>query len=349
MAEWKDSSPLALFVEHHVLSKPPSFMGLSMGGGMMAPVMPEDDHSLQEAIQALQHLLGYLHNNTLLQQFVEELLHSAQEIEMCSRTLREEQLFEKLQLLRMRLLWTPIALVQAVDNSNMNMLTVAHLYAVAMAVDASLPELNGAAFGALTTAPIQEVDRRIRFSSPQAFEVPTVVDELLQFPSRIAAKTRYERGLIDPATQADPLMPGQQSPYGLQNLHLDSGPTTPAFPPTFPLFSANISTEDLSVPPSPFLHSFVPSNSRRHSGLIESHSPRPSSYLDLNSPRPNSMTFDHRSSFGGLGYGGDSPAYSPAAYSPAHSLYLEDDSSQLFGEQAASWVENPAGFVISED
>ena len=311
----------------------------------MAPVLPEDDHSLQEAIAALQHLLAYLRHNVGLHQYVEELLLFAQEIEMCSRTMRGEQIFEKLQRLRSRLLWSPISLLKTQDRTSMNFVTIAHLYALAMAVDASLPELNGASFGALAAAPMDDVERRVRFSSPQSFDSSSAMDELMIFPCQIANKTRQARGIFDQLSQQESLNPGQQSPYGFQNLNIESGPTTPNFPPTFPIFAANISAEylTLSVPPSPFLHSFVPqATSRRHSALVESRSPRPSS-----------MNFSDRRSFSGfssLGHGGESPAYSPAAYSPAAyspvpSNYLEDDHS-LFGESTSSWM-NPSGYVKS--
>ena len=340
MGPWKDTSALALFVEQHVQAQEqdPFFMPPSLGG-MMAPVLPEDDQSLQEAITALQHLLVYLRNNAGLHHYVEELLRSAQEIEICSRTMRGEQLFEKLQYLRSRLLWSPIALLKTPGRTNMNFVVIAHLYALAMAVDASLPELNGATFGALAAAPMDDVERRVRFSSPQSFDSSSTIDELMIFPCQITDKTRQTRGIFDQINQQEILLPGQQSPYGFQNLNIESGPTTPNFPPTFPIFAANISSEDLtlSVPPSPFLNSFVPQGtSRRHSALVESHSPRPSS-----------MNFDRRSfsGFSSLGHGGESPAYSPAAYSPVPSHYLEDDNS-LLGESSSSWG-NPSGFVNS--
>ena len=338
MGPWKDTSALALFVEQHVQAQEqdPFFMPPTLGG-MMAPVLPEDDHSLQEAITALQQLLVYLRNNAGLHKYVEELLQSAQEIEIFSRTMRGEQLFEKLQHLRNRLLWSPISLLKTQDRTNLNFVIIAHLYALAMAVDASLPELSGATFGALAAAPMDDVERRVRFSSPQSFDSSSAMDELMIFPCQIANKTRQARGIFDQINQQESLNPGQQSPYGFQNLNIESGPTTPNFPPTYPIFAANISNEDLtlSVPPSPFLHSFVPQGApRRHSALVESRSPRPSS-----------MNFDRRSfsGFSSLGHGGESPAYSPAAYSPVPSNYLEDDQS-LFGETSSSWG-NPSGFV----
>ena len=304
----------------------------------MAPMLPEDDRSLQQAINALHQLLLYLAEDSLLHRFVEELLHSAEDIELSSRTTREDQLFDKLQFLRMRLLWAPISLVQTIDSTHMNLTAVAHLYSLAMAVDASLPELNGAAFGGLTSGPIDEIDRRIRFTSPHGYDSASVLDDLMQFPRRMAHKNNIHRGsIVGSVGRPDSIHGsvhgsihgsihgGRSSPYGFQNLQLDSAPHTPNFPPSFPVYAGNISQEDLSVPPSPFLSSFVPHpGSRRHSGLIEGHSPRPSS-----------MSFEHHS-FSQLGYRDESPAYSPAGgYSPAHS-FLEEDPN-FYGGSSPSW------------
>ena len=293
----------------------------------MAPLLPEDDQSLQEGLNALHHLVPHVQGDTTLHSFVLELISNATEIEACSRTMRHEQLFDKLQPLRMRLMWVPIHLVQALKRTEANFLAVAHMYSIAMAIDASLPELKGAAFGALVTAPLQDIDHRLSFSSPQGFDSNSHVDDLMNFPRHICGRTQQARGSVDSMIPPE-LNQGQGSPYSFQNLHLDSGPTTPAFPPTYPTFMGNISQEDLnlSVPPSPFLNSFVSGGSRRHSGLLEN----PGS-------RPNSMNFDRRSFSGFSGFGpSDSPAYSPA-YSPVPSAFLDDDHNSLPGDQPSPW------------
>ena len=310
----------------------------------MAPMLPEDDQSLEEALTSMTTLLPFLHGNLGLRQFAEEHVHLARDFHMCTTTMRLEQLFEQLQNVRQRLLWAPIRLVQSVDPTKMNLLVVAHLYSLAMAIDASLPELQGAAFGALVTAPMDQVDRNLQFGpTPNGFE-RTTLDSLMSFPRTIADKTRAARFNFDPLAGVggndDALSTGQQSPYGLQNLGINSGPTTPNFPPSYPSFPSNlsnISAEDLSVPPSPFLSSWAtppgqhPAHMRRHSGLPEAshgHSPRPSS---TTFERPNSIAFD-RQSFSGFsnhGFGGDSPQYSHGAPSPVPSQYLDqDDGSQ---------------------
>ena len=335
MAAWKDVSLLANFVERHVQSSSSdNFYMLPGRGALMAPLI-EDDQSLRDSIVALNKLMYYVSPDPQLHKFVTGILQNAQEIETCSQTMRDEQLFDKLQPFRMRLLWAPIHLVQTMDHSNYNLLTVANLYAAAMSIDISLPELHGAAFGALATGPVSEIDKTLTYSSPPNFDSPGAVEDLMAFPRQVMHRTRQKRGSLDSTASHHAR---QGSPYSFHNLHSDSGPTTPAFPPQYSNWMQNISQEDLtnlSVHPSPFLDSYIPQGSRPHSALLAHHS------------RPNSMSFDRRSfsAFSGIGPGGESPVYSPAANSPVPSVYLEDDAS-FYSDHPGSWG-GATGYVKS--
>ena len=327
MSAWKDESLLAHFVEKHVQSTSSDNLYMPpRRGGLMASILPEDDQSIGDSIAALGKLMYYVAPDPQLHQFVGGVLQSVQEVETCSQTGQQEQLFEKLQPLRMRLLWTPIHLVQTMDHSNYNLLTVANLYATAMAIDISFPELHGAAFGGLATSPVIEIEQLLSFNSSPNFDSPGAVEDLLAFPKQVLGRTRQKRGSLDSIASHH----GRQgSPFSFPNIHSESGPTTPAFPPQYPNWMQNISAEDLtnlSVPPSPFLDSYMVQNSRPHSALIAHHS------------RPNSMSFDRGSfsAFSGIGPGGDSPVYSPAANSPVPSVYLEDDAS-FYSDHVGSW------------
>lgn len=339
MTAWKDMSLLARFVERHIQppDREPLFLPPGMGG-MMAPILPEDDHSILESIDGLQKLIPYIRNDELLFSFIKEILTNAQEIEACSRTMRPEQLFEKLQPLRIRLLLSPIHLIKTIEHADATFLTMAHLYGVAMAIDAALPELMGAAFGALVAAPFGEIDRRLGFNSPPSYDLMPTVDDLMMAPRQIASRMRQARGSLDSLAGPESINPGQGSPYSFHGLSLDSGPTTPAFPPTFPGFMSNLSNEELnlSVPPSPFLSSWVSPGSRPHSGLFE-----------RSTSRPTSINFDRRSfsGFSDIGAGGDSPSYSPGGHSPVPSTYLDQDAHQ-YTDHTGSWGHSP-GYALT--
>ncbi|MCJ1379760.1 hypothetical protein MMC17_002863 [Xylographa soralifera] len=327
MDTWKGNSRLALYVENNVLFQPRSFARPAVATTNV-PLIPEDDRSLQHAIDTLQLVHKYLSTNHQLRACVEDVLQSAREIEGYSATIPAPQLFEKLQAFRSRLLWLPIALFKRAENFSLNLLVIAHLYAVGLAIDTSIPELNGAAFGVLVTAPIEEIDRKLRFShSPTTQEVyhPQIAD-LMQFPRELASRNRFYH--LSVGSLSDTLQPGPQSPFGFQNLRIDSAPGTPGFPGTFPMFS-NRSTEDLSVPPSPFLLHQSYNNSptsQRHSQVYEK------------STRPISI-HEHRT-YSGSSFTGGSPAYSPS-YSPAPT-FVEDEHNYNFEESSADYH---GGFV----
>ncbi|MCJ1435635.1 hypothetical protein MMC27_005010 [Xylographa pallens] len=327
MDAWKGNSALALYVENNVLSQPRSFARPS-AATTNVPLLPEDDRSLQQAIDTLQLVQKYLSTNHQLRACVDDLLQSAREIEGDSAKIPAPQLFEKLQAFRSRLLWLPIALFKRAENLSLNLLVIAHLYAVGLAIDSSIPELNGAAFGVLVTAPIEEIDRKLRFSqSPTSQQTnhPQIAD-MMQFPRELASRTRfYHLSLV---SLSDALQPGPQSPFGFQNLRIDSAPGTPSFPGTFPMFS-NRSTEDLSVPPSPFLLHQSYNNSptsQRHSQVYEQ------------SARP--MSIHENRTYSGSNFTGGSPAYSPS-YSPAPT-FVEDEHNYNFEESSADYH---GGFV----
>lgn len=324
MDAWRNNSRLADYVQSHVVPPPRSFVPTPMGS-YNAPPLPEDDRSLQDSIHALGLLQEYFPANHPLRAYVDDVFEAARDIDICSARMQAHLLFEKLQTFRARLLWMPVSLAQGFENSDLTLLVIAHLYAVGLSIDSSIPELNGAALGAFTTGPIEEIDRRLRHAHSPNFQPSfesTRLDSMMQFPRQIAARNRYRLSTISRASEV--LSSGQQSPHGLQNLRIGSTPTTPGFPPTFPTYN-NRSTEDLSVPPSPFLlQNYNPSPS----------SPRHSQHFERTT-RAGSMNISiDRRSFSVPHPNLDSPAYSPA-YSPALT-FPGDDYRFAFGESSAS-------------
>jgi hypothetical protein len=331
MSEWRHSSNLASFVESHVQFHPPSFVQQSFNPMLAgAPLMDADDQSLQDSIQSLEHLSRIVRRDPYLCQIVEELMGACRAVQNASATMREEHLYDVLRSLRTRLLWLPISILSN-NLTNLHMVVLAHVYAAGLAIDASIPELNGAALGALNTASIDEIDRRVRFSPPARESVP--LEDLMEFPRIISSRVRYSRSSIGSMSHHHNRQhshSGSQSPYGFQNLQLDSAPTTPNFAPTIPTWFSH-SMEDLSGPPSPFLQPFAPHINRRHSGLVDS--------------SPLSMPYDRRSFQGfTLSQRADSVgSYSPS-FSPA--LLFDEDPSISYNESASSAVYTPhSGFV----
>ena len=305
-----------------------------------------DDESLFLAANALHRLSARLPNVHPLAQRLREILNFAQDFQSCSTSMQSKQLFEKLQPLRAWLFWMPIMLVKANDMGSSAMVLLAQLYTMALAIDSSIPELSGAALGSLTVHATEQIDVKLRYKQAITTwgEMSLAdLDELMQFPRLMLARNQLEsrslfaqHQLEDTGAQdaAQPLR--QHSPYGFQTLNVGSQPgtpnypppTTPGFPGTPPMLPSH-SFDDLSHPPSPFLRYDSPI-SRPHSQLVES------------SPRPSSFSFDNRS-LSGYSHQGDSPAYSPAAYSPVFVPDIPDEEAwSSFGGHSPGFS---AGFV----
>ena len=324
MGPWKNMSRFASYIEKN----PSSFSPKSL----QATSISFDDGSMYQAIGALGRLSARLPTVHPLAHRLHDILSWAQSFQACSTSMQSKQLFDKLQPLRQWLFWMPVMLVKANDMGSSAMILLAQLHTLAMAIDSSIPELSGAALGALTIHATQQIDAKLRYKQAHISGVEmssAEMDDLMQFARLTVAQNllnsqSHQVKMEDmrahsPGVQAVP----QHSPYGFRPASIGSQPGTPDYPPpgfsSTPPMLANHSFEDLSHPPSPFLH-YGNSLSPRHSQIVES------------SPRPHSITFENRS-LSGYDYSlqSDSPAYSPAAYSPGFTNDPQDEEVWTWG------------------
>jgi len=313
MDSWKHSSRFRSFIDDH-----PSFFSAKSSS------IPIDDQSILMATDALRQLSARLPNVHPLAHRLHNILGFAHEFRSCSHSMQSERLFEMLQAFRSWLFWLPVSLVKASDMSSSAMVLLAQMYTLALSIDASIPELGGAALGSLTGQAINQLDCKLKSKvtiiTPGEMQ-PSELENLMHFPRLMFAKNQLVE-LINPDTLR-PQGERQGSPYNFHRLSAGSQPGTPNYPPPgspgMPQYSmlGNSSFEDLSHPPSPFLQYEHPA-SRRHSALIAS------------SPMPSEHSFDNRSQ-SGFSHQGDSPAYSPAAYSPVFLPELPDEDTWDFG------------------
>lgn len=332
MNAWKDNSLFLAFIE----ANPTYFSPQSIPTTFLS----FEDNSLRRATSALHRLSARLPNVHPLAQRLHEIIDFAQDFQSCSTAMQSKQLFEKLQPLRAWLFWMPVNLVKANDMGSSAMVLLAQLYTLSLAIDSSIPELKGAALGSLTVQAIEQIDIKLRYTQgfPLGIEMsPSDLDELMQFPRMTAARSQLALQSIsakikmeDTDSQFSAQSLPQHSPYGFRPLSIGSQPGTPSYPPpgtpgfssTPPMLPTH-SFEDLSHPPSPFLQYESPL-SHRHSQTLEL------------SPRPHRLSFDARS-LSGYEYSlkGESPAYSPAAYSPGFIPDPEDEAWAFGGNSPA--------------
>lgn len=338
MQAWKDTSLFLDLIE----GNPAIFSSQSMPGTSMS----FEDDSMMQATGALHRLAARLPNIHPLAQRLHDIVRFAQDFQSCSASMQSRQLFEKLQPLRAWLFWMPVSLVKANDMGSSAMVLLAQLYTLSLAIDSSIPELKGAALGSLTVRAIENIDVKLHYKQTVMIGVemsPSDLDELMQFSRLAVARSQLAIHSIsthvkleDMESQVGSQPIPQHSPYSFRPLSIGSQPGTPNYPPpgtpgfpsTPPMLPSH-SFEDLSHPPSPFLRYDSPI-SPRHSQLFES------------SSRPHSISFDHRS-LPGYEYSlkGDSPAYSPAAYSPGF-IPDPDEEAWTFGGNSPAYS---GGFV----
>ena len=316
MASWKHTSRLSKFVDDN-----PYFASnrpLSVN---------YDDQCVPLATNALQELLVRLQNVHPVAHHVQAVLEFAQDFHSWSRSLQIEQFFERLQPLRSWLFWLSVTLVKNNDMSSAAMVLLAQLHTLAIAIDDALPELSGAALGCLTVQATRQIDVKLRSKvavvTPGEMH-PAEIDTLMDYPRLMSAKNQLQDAVNQDLGQLRG--PRSQSPYTFHRHSMGSQPGTPNYPPPLsPALSgiipalASPSFEDLSFPPSPFLH-YSHAGSRRTSQLLEG------------SPQISEHSFDNRS-LSGFSHHGDSPAYSPAAYSPVFLPDMPDDETWSFGTE----------------
>lgn len=311
MRAWKDRSRFVGYIETHGALMSRNRMlpsALAFGGSGLL----DDDNFLPQAVSALQQMLTrHSHEHPLSQRF-EDLLRFTQDMQTGSATMQVDQLFEQLKPLRAWLFWLPVATAQAGEISVHDMVFLAHLYGVALAVDASIPELGGAPLGVFAAQHIEELDRRIRFiqGSRRPGEDYALLNNSMHFPRAMASSSTFQKTI-----GSDLPEPGQQSPYGIQHLTLGSQPGTPGFPGQFQLGPTH-SFEENDVPASPFQHAFSAPTSRRQSQLLEA------------SPWSGGALFDTRSP-STFGFREDSPAYSHGSF--------EDEQTFVVGGSASGY------------
>ncbi|EFX01276.1 c6 zinc finger domain containing protein [Grosmannia clavigera kw1407] len=176
-----------------------------------APPSPVPDHKPNQprkedleffvrTTQQLQNVEAYLKHNKEDTRAISQLITFIKGARKESNTPVAQQ-FARLRPLRDWLFWTPVRYFQSAGSSPGALITIAHLYTVALVMERLFPEIGAAYFGSLSIGPVEEIARRllsINVNGAVEGDVQTPLS-LMEFPIDVVHEFRSRMGWVHPA------------------------------------------------------------------------------------------------------------------------------------------------------
>lgn len=223
----------------------------------------EDLEVFQRTIQQLQKVESFLKQNKEDFQTISQLITFLKGARKESNTPVAQQ-FARLRPLRDWLFWTPVRFFQNSGSSPASLISIAHLYTVALVMERLFPEIGAAYFGSLSIGPVEEIARRllsINVTSAYEGDIQTPLT-LMEFSIDVVHEFRSRMGWVNPArtpsfpqfnppnfymhdpavTSATGSLPMVASTAGPSEYHVPYGSESIVGNPAF-----SYSTEDLSL------------------------------------------------------------------------------------------------------
>lgn len=219
-------------------------------------VSPSDRSAvIQNAAYSLQRLQMALVGNELELSWVNQLSAYVHQLNNLNPSLSAEEQFNYLYQLRKWLFWIPTALLERQGGQGPAMLTLAHFYATALALEPLFPDLGSSFCSALALQPLESIIsvtdamRSEHGMNPSSMEIAS----LMQYPQQTALnyRSRAMQAGQDALQQENPLLgidPETLSYTSIGNLSPAFTPSTPAY--SIGQFSSSSSTPYLEVPMS---------------------------------------------------------------------------------------------------
>lgn len=175
-----------------------------------APPSPAPDHKpnqprkedlevFQRTTQQLQSVEAFLRHNKEDTQAISQLVTFVKGARKECNTPVAQQ-FARLRPLRDWLFWTPVRYFQTAGGSPGALISIAHLYTVALVMERLFPEIGAAYFGSLSIGPVEEIARRL-FSITSSCvgdgDAQTALS-LMEFPIDVVHEFRSRMGWVHP-------------------------------------------------------------------------------------------------------------------------------------------------------
>ena len=247
MQSWKHESLFADYVAEEEL-----VAGSLLSNSSKLPINLSDRVStLQNIMQALQRIQLALVGHEQELHWLNQLFIYIQRLQSLNPAQTAEEQFSQLYYLRKWLFWVPISLLQRNVGQNPAMLTLAHFYATALALEPLFPELGSSFCSAMALTPLEAIlsvmDTMQLEHTTQTR--PTDTAAFLQFPRQMALSYRSRALQTQQGVSQEPSLVGQET-WGYATM----GSISPAFTPPSLHYGTS---QPASTAQSPFLE--VPS------------------------------------------------------------------------------------------
>ncbi|CAK7220712.1 hypothetical protein SBRCBS47491_004280 [Sporothrix bragantina] len=159
----------------------------------------EDLEVFQRTIQQLQKVETFLKHNKQDFQAISQLITFLKGARKESNTPVAQQ-FARLRPLRDWLFWNPVRFFQNAGASPASLISIAHLYTVALVMERLFPEIGAAYFGSLSIGPVEEIARRllsINVNGAYEGDVQTPLT-LMEFSIDVVSEFRSRMGWVNP-------------------------------------------------------------------------------------------------------------------------------------------------------
>lgn len=215
------------------------------------PEVPERYAILSSTVQALQQLQRTLANHEAESYWIGQLLHYVQQLQKSTPARNPDEQFSHLYLLRKWLFWVPVSLLRRHGEQGPAMLTLAHFYATALALEPLYPDLGSAFCARIVLTPLETiVTVTDAMQSQRAMDVNSMeIASLMQFPQQAAMVFRNKMMEHKGGIQQDPSVMGVNA----DTLNYTTiGNLSPAFAPS-PLHDPAAASQAPSLQHSPYL------------------------------------------------------------------------------------------------
>ncbi|KAF2162171.1 hypothetical protein M409DRAFT_27551 [Zasmidium cellare ATCC 36951] len=188
MQSWKHESIFAEYINEEDLIIGPY-------GATRQATLPEagERHSiLSTAIQSLQQLQRFLGGHESEAYWIGQVLQYIQRLQASAPAQTPDEQFSHLYLLRKWLFWVPVLLLQRQGGQGPAMLTLAHLYATALALEPVYPDFGSAFCARIALAPLETIiNVTDAMQSQRAMDQNSIeIASLMQFPRQMAMNFR---------------------------------------------------------------------------------------------------------------------------------------------------------------